>query len=189
MTGVWKNVDGLGLVIGALLIVAGCVGSKVLPPHESIPPPAWLNHLPASKEDLCAVGISGPTYYPEDAMANSTAQAFSELSRSVQVRIKSHLAVEQKGDSLGRSEVTVEETSAFMSEVVLKLVHVRDRWVSPSGHPTHGEQGSVYTLVCMPLGMSAADLGRHLQGHIPAANPRRPLLLKQTEAMMKEWAQ
>ena len=170
-----------------LLLVAACAGRQ-LPPGTA-PPPSWLDHLPASKEELCATGVSGPTFYPEDALANSTAQAFTELARGVQVKVKSDMTIRQQGDSVGRSEVTVEELSNFMTDVVVKLAQVRNRWVNPGDYPTRGERGTVYTLVCIPLAMSAAEIEQKVQGRIPVANPRLPLLLKQTEAVLKEWTQ
>ncbi len=174
--------------LAAVLLLTACVG-RPLPPTARAEPPSWLDQLPASKENLCAIGLSGPTYYPEDAVANSKAQAFTELARGIQVRVKSDMEIRQRGESSGASEVTVEELSAFMTEVVVKLAQVRSQWVNSGGFPTRGERGTVYTLVCMPLAMSAAEMGQKVQGRLPVANPRLPLLLKHTEAVMKEWTQ
>ena len=170
------------------LLLGACAGSEK-PPADAPVPPAWLDALPASKEEICATGISGPTYYPQDALANSKANAFTQLARAVQVKVTSQMTVRETADSTGRSEVSVEELSAFMSDAVLKLAQVRGQWVNPGGHPTRGEKGSAYTLVCMPLNLSTAELENKVRGQIPVANRRLPLLLQRTEEVMREWAQ
>lgn len=100
---------------------------------------------------MCAVGVSGPTYYQQDALAKSTSLAFTELSRSVQVRVTTEMVLRQHGESSGRSDIAVQEVSEFASDVVMRLAQVRAQWVNPGGYPNRGEAGVVYTLVCMPL--------------------------------------
>jgi hypothetical protein len=132
-----------------MVLLTGCAGAPL--PPSGTPPPAWLDRLPASQEELCAVGVSGPAYYQQDALAKSTSLGFTELSRSVQVRVTSEMAVRQQGESSGRSDIAVQEVSAFASDVVVRLAQVRAQWINPGGYPNRGEAGIVYTLVCMPL--------------------------------------
>jgi hypothetical protein len=179
---VWLLLLGLG---GVLL--GACVESGSPPITDAPRPPAWLDTMPPSKDDLCAIGVSGPTYYPQDALANSKANALTQLARAVKVKITSEMTVHEKADGMGRSEISVEELSGFMSDVVLKFAQVREQWVNPGGYATRGEKGSAYTLMCMPLNVTVAEMEENAKGQIPVSNPHLPLLRQRTEEVMREW--
>lgn len=114
-------------------------------------PPKWVHRMPSAKEDLCAVGVSGPTYYAEDARANSKSLAMTELARTLEVKVTAVLTMRSQGDSRG-SDTAMLEVAGFASEAVLKHAQVREQWVHAGGDPRYGERGTIYTLVCMPLG-------------------------------------
>ena len=69
------------------------------------------------------------------------------------------------------------------------LAQVRGQWVNPGGYPARGETGTAYTLVCMPLNVSAAQLQDTMRGGVRASNPHLPALIEQTEAVLRDWAQ
>ncbi|MBP8116164.1 MAG: hypothetical protein KAY09_00400 [Nitrospira sp.] len=130
------------MAAGFMLCLVGCAADPEAP--------AWLSAVPASTQELCAIGISGPTYYAEDARARSQASAMAELSRSVEVRVKTDLVLRSEGDS--RSvETRLDETAGFGSDVVLKHAQLREQWIQRKGDHAGGEPGTVYTLVCMPV--------------------------------------
>lgn len=127
----------------------GCAGGA-----ESVQvaanPPDWVYRMPSTKDDLCAVGVSGPTYYAEDARANSKTLAMTELARTLEVKVNADMTMRSQGDSRG-SETAMQEVAGFASEVVLKQAQVREQWVHVGGDPRYGTSGTIYTLVCMPL--------------------------------------
>ena len=135
--------DGMRVMAaGFMLCLVGCAADPKAP--------AWLSTVPASTQEICAIGISGPTYYSEDARARSQASAMAELARAVEVRVKTDLVLRSEGDS--RSvETRLDETAGFGSDVVLKQAQVREQWVQRKGDHAAGEPGTVYTLVCMPV--------------------------------------
>jgi hypothetical protein len=151
-------------------------------------PPDWLDHPQISKAELCATGVSGPTYYPQDAVARSRTAALNELGRAVQVRVTSELSMRQRESGTG-SSVSVEELSTFMSQAVLKLAQMRGQWINPGGYPSRGETGTTYSLICMPLTVSTAELENTARGITPVSNAALPLLIKESEAVFKEWTQ
>lgn len=112
--------------------------------------PAWVSQIPESKRELCAVGVSGPTYYAEDARAYSKDAAMVELARAVEVTVMSQMTIETSGDSV-TSDTNVRERVGFSSEVVLKNAQVREQWVSKGDNKQYGPTGTVYTLVCTAL--------------------------------------
>lgn len=134
------------IIVGmGLVLLAGCQTTPVSP--ES---PAWLGKVPGGQHELCAIGVSGPTYYSEDALVRSKAQAMTELSRTLEVRIKADMQIIEHGDNRG-SDARIVETSEFSSDVLIKQAQVKEQWVHPGGIEQYGVRGMVYTLVCMPL--------------------------------------
>jgi hypothetical protein len=135
------------LVIGVGLIVLGygCAGSQ-----EMWEPPTWISHVPGGADQVCAIGVSGPTFYSEDALARSKAQAMTELSRALEVHVHAEMLVHEREDSRG-SETSIVEKANFRSDVVLTRAQVKEQWVHPGGNERLGVRGMVYTLVCMPL--------------------------------------
>lgn len=97
--------------------------------------------------------------------------------------------MKQRESTGGQSGVSIEELSTFMSQAVLKFAQVRGQWVQAGGYQSRGETGTTYTLVCMPLNISEADLQETSHQITPVANPRLPLLIKESEAVLKEWRQ
>jgi len=115
------------------------------------PPPAWVTNIPQEKGRLCAMGVSGPTYYPEDAIVNSKTQGMSELGRSLKSQVKSQMLVQEHGGSSDYSDVKIEDAVALSSNQILELAEVKSRWVNSGGYPDHGTKGTVFTLICTPL--------------------------------------
>jgi len=132
---------GGGLLMGSL----GCAE-----PHPIKPYPTWVSQMPESKRELCAVGISGPTYYTEDARANSKAAAMTELARAVEVTVISQMTMQTSGDAT-TSDTIMRERAGFSSEVVLKNAQVREQWVNTGDGKQYGATGTVYTLVCTAM--------------------------------------
>jgi hypothetical protein len=131
-----------GVLIGAGLLL-GCFGCAEQ--H-----PTWISTLPESKKDICAIGVSGPTYYAEDARMNSRATAMTELARAVEVTVKSQMTMLTSGDTTS-SDTVIRETAGFNSEVVLKAAQVREQWVTTGENEQYGPKGTVYTLVCTAI--------------------------------------
>ncbi len=131
--------------VGVIVLGYGCAGSQ-----DMGEPPAWIRHVPGGADQVCAIGVSGPTFYSEDALVRSKAQAMTELSRSLEVHVQAEMLVNERGDSRG-SEASIVEESDFSSDVVLTRAQVKEQWVHPGGDERLGVRGMVYTLVCMPL--------------------------------------
>ena len=136
----WSVVMGMGL-----MVMVGCQTENVMTAA-----PSWLSRVPGGQHELCAIGVSGPTYYKEDAMAHSKAQAITELSRALKVKVKADLLITERGDHRGSSS-KIEGNSEFSSDVLLKNVQVKEQWIHPGGNDRHGVRGTVYTLACVPI--------------------------------------
>ena len=106
--------------------------------------------MPSTKEELCAVGVNGPTFYAEDAWAQSKTLAMTELARVLEVTVRSVLTVNSHGDNHG-VDTSIHEVGAFATEAVLRRAQVREQWIHDGHESRYGEYGTVYTLVCMPI--------------------------------------
>ena len=125
----------------ALWVLTGCASEKV---------PRWINQMPENDVELCAIGVSGPTYYVEDARTHSISLAKTELARTLEVKVKSEMVVHSEGDDRSFS-TRMGETASFASDVILKKAQVREQWVHTGDNKQYGKKGTVYTLMCMPL--------------------------------------
>ncbi|WP_447973110.1 hypothetical protein [Nitrospira sp. Kam-Ns4a] len=106
--------------------------------------------VPSAKGEVCAQGVSGPTYFAEDAKKASHDDALVKLAQAVKVRIQATIDFKESGDSRG-SDTEIRQQAGFASDVELKQAQLREQWVSPGADPRYGPKGTVYTLVCMPI--------------------------------------
>jgi len=140
-----------GLALGAVLLTGCMSGLAGSPASAPVVAPGWMAKLPEGGGQLCAVGTSGPTYYAEDARQNSVKIAMAELARAREVRVQAGQIIVESGGTK-EYEASVEGHTNFTSDVVLQNAQVREQWVHPGGDERYGPKGTVYTLVCMPLG-------------------------------------
>lgn len=152
----WKpRVRSAGTGILGVVVWLGLSGCAEAPVPASLrqpagPPPGWLDQPSAANDVLCAVGVSGPTYFPDEALGNSKAQALTELARAVRVRVTSEMDVNVSGGA-EHFQTRITERAKLETDAVVEKAQVRAQWVNPGGYPTRGEQGTVYTLVCAPV--------------------------------------
>lgn len=135
-----RQIAGILLGGGVLVGAVGCAEQH----------PAWIAEVPQSRSELCAVGISGPTYYAEDARVNSKAAAMTELARAVAVTVTSHLTMQTTGNATS-SDTAIRERAGFKSDVVLQHAQVREQWVQTGDGGTYGAKGTIFTLACTPI--------------------------------------
>jgi hypothetical protein len=152
-------VDGIrpGRIVAStlgLMLLLSCSESPriktdpVLPSSSAPLPPAWLDHPQISKDEICAIGVSGPTYFVEDALAASKAQAYTELGRSIQVIVTSHMQTLLSGNGEA-SSFQLHEQAVLDTQTKLEKAEVRDQWVNPGGYADLGQKGTVYTHLCV----------------------------------------
>ena len=147
----WVGKTFRHMLLSSCLVTAGCGGGSALESDAGDSPPSWLTNRSQDSGKLCAVGVSGPTYYPEDAIVNSKTQALSELGRSLKSQVKSQMLVQEHGGSGNYSDVEINDAVALSSNEILELAEVKSRWINSGEYQTHGTKGTVYTLICTPL--------------------------------------
>lgn len=135
----WSVAIGIGL-----MVIVGCQTENGV--RDA---PRWVRVTPQPPHELCAVGVSGPTYYQEDAMVRSKAQAMTALSRAWKVKVEAELRIQEREGHRG-SGLTIEDDSKLSSDVLLQKVRIKEQWMHPGGNERHGMPGTVYTLACVP---------------------------------------
>jgi hypothetical protein len=107
--------------------------------HEA---PPWLTNVPAG----CALGDSGPTLVPSDALAEARRSARARLvTRTAAVTTKSiEVVTGAAGEKDERREVTLEEAQGWVRNSEIVALWYDARGVGPEGAP-----GCAYAVACL----------------------------------------
>jgi hypothetical protein len=140
-----RFVAGLLLTGLCLLPFFGCSTRVVV--LRGGPCPAWVDKLPNTKGQLCAVGYSGPTFYQPDCVKNAAENARGHLSESISVTIKTiTVDVSDGGGGYFSNDVFV-QGSQSASDAVLNGSEIEAQWLDVQGE--RGMENGCYTMVCI----------------------------------------
>lgn len=125
--------------------------SRVLPEAFMGGIPEWLKNQKPSKKQLCAVGISGRTIKPEDAVAN----AIDDARRRVAVQICAvgdHAFVDYlSGGTYSFPDSQPSPAAvAHVNEVAGTDAEKVNSWLDADGVGPLGAKGAAYARVCIP---------------------------------------
>jgi hypothetical protein len=110
------------------------------PVKQGIQVPGWVDKIPESGQGkMYAVGFSGPTYWPQDALNNAAENARGKLA----------LAMTSHVEFLGMDSATARSQGGAIinkeaTDVVMQNSRIEASWVDENGD--RGEPGSVWTL-------------------------------------------
>lgn len=154
----------IGMVLlpltGCFLFLSGCVASHEVKPDKAVP--GWVLKVPGEKDRLCAVGVSEPTYFREDARKYASENARSELARTIHVNIKSIMVdiTTEKGGDIAEGRII--EASSWASDAALKESEITSFWYDEEGIAPVRKKGVSYALACMPLKNTAHGVSEQL---------------------------
>jgi hypothetical protein len=161
------------LALWITLATAGCAHATAgFPPATAPPPgeahftggarpPAWVNDLPQDKNALYATGISGPTFYSDDAVKYAGDNARVELGRAISSHITSaFLSVETNDGTTVDTASTIDATHDY-SDTVVENSEIVATWIDRSGSYS-GTQGTAYALAKIDL----------RKAHLPVPPPK-----------------
>jgi len=118
-----------------ILYSAGCGGAK----NGAVPD--WVRGTPSSPDYIYAVGISGKTFYPTDAITYATDNARRELASMIRTRI---ISMTETRDSSRNDDISIE--SIAVTDEDLQGSKVRKRWIDTDG-VTGVAPGTTYVLI------------------------------------------
>ena len=148
-----KFIVSLSVLAGFLI---GCqIIGKVKNASDSAP--RWVMKTPQEEGKLCAVGVSEPTFYWEDAKKYAADNSRKELARSLRLEINNILidVVTEKGSTM--DEGSIMQVSSWATSAVLKKSVIVDYWFDEEGTASHGRKGIVYALACLPINSTTVN--------------------------------
>jgi hypothetical protein len=159
----------------ALLIVAGC--AHAAPPPEAVAPavpsnprPGWVDHLPSQDGFVYAVGVSGPTFYPDDGLRYAAEKGRAQLAFDIASHVTAaSLSVETTGGGTMADSASVVDATHDYTDAIVRFSEVLSTWVDKIGDYS-GVPGTTYALV--RIKKSAATPGS--LPPVPAPAPASP---------------
>lgn len=132
-----------------LVLLLGCRTAPASRPEAS--PPGWLTQLPREQKAMYAVGVSGPTYYPEDAVRYAQEDGRIQLAHALASKVTAiTVAITSEQGSYADNAGVVESATGDYTEAVVELSEVVATWVDRSGRYS-GRAGTAYALVRIDL--------------------------------------
>ena len=117
---------------------------------------------------LYAVGIVGPTYFPEDGRRSAADEARKELARSISVKVESILVDIERSHGPGLlGEAGIVSASSWATDVVINGSQILEYWVDENGLVPHGQKGATYALVVLGLGGIPGALEEQAKATLP----------------------
>lgn len=122
--------------------------AHIPPPHPPAPPPSWVKHPPAtSKAKIYAVGVSGPTFDPEDSIRYAKDDARAQLAATISTHIQ-QLMVDYQDESGTQfhDKAIVAQADEQYTDTVVQNAQVLETWVDVEGELSDGRRGTAYAL-------------------------------------------
>jgi hypothetical protein len=128
-------------------------------------PPDWVTKEPKIEGMICAVGVSEPTFYSEDAKQYAGENARKELARILSIEIKTIMVdiISDKGGSV--DEGTVMQVSLWATSAVIENSKMMGYWYDAEGSVSQKKKVT-YGLCCMPRKFNKDDLRGRLKSDI-----------------------
>ena len=111
--------------------------------------PLWLFDFPTAGNEICTLGMAGPTLDPNDQDEQARRDAILNLSQSLEMTVNERLI------DNGRTVVTVQRSHTVSPQTeayVQEKVEIRENWSDEDGKGPLGRRGMIYVLACVPLG-------------------------------------
>lgn len=132
-------------------------------PVSARPPPSWVAQLPVSTATrVYAVGRSGPTFWPQDALANASEDARGKLALALASHVERLGQVSEANGGAGfagdRPERNAEASMSARvfdltkeaTDLVLSNARIEATWVDEAGD--RDERGTAWALAALDVG-------------------------------------
>ena len=137
-----------------------------LPPSAiggSFPPPDWVKGEPKRDGMICAVGLSGPTYFKDDAQIIAAENGRKELAKFLSIRIHTIMLDVATPTGSTVDEATVMQVSSWSTAVSLEKSQVIGYWYDADSAMPAGEK-MTYALCCLSKKQYKSGLEENLAG-------------------------
>lgn len=153
----------LACLILSVVVLFGC---RTTGDVEKAAPssPEWVTKAPGVKGMICAVGISEPAFYKDEAKETAAENARKELARSLSVDIKNIMIEVISDRGYGIDEAVVMEVSAWTTSAVVENSVIMGYWYDAEG-VVSPRRDMTYVLCCIPRRFNKDDLAKKLKDH------------------------
>jgi hypothetical protein len=148
MAMLWQSAKLTIVSLFMVIPVTGCSSTGGEKPHMASPPD-WLRGAVVRQDKVCAIGVSEPSYYIDDANEAAADNCRRQLAYTLSTQITSVMidtATERRNTV---EEASVSETTASISEMVVENAEVVEYWLDSSGQLSE-KKNITYALCCMP---------------------------------------
>jgi len=135
------------LLIALLMAACGTTSGMKGDPYV----PSWVLNTPRKSGSLCAVGMSEPTFYSDDAKGYAAENARKELARTLNTSIRNVMVEISTDRGSYVDEATVASVSSWTAKAVLHESTIKEYWFDSGGAASSGIKNITYALACMPL--------------------------------------
>src|SRR5438445_172492 len=181
-------------VLAFVVVVCACGGNAPQKPAPKLnrwgkplvarPAPDWVEKLPqSSRTRIVAVGRSGPTFWPQDALNNAREDARGKIALQLTAHVERYGAATDASGRAARG-LSVDEVShsedpeRSFRDLVQKGARIEQVWVDEDGSRPGDPPGSAWALAVIDVPSSAGgyqplenpDIGPALdrQGNVPS---------------------
>lgn len=117
-------------------------GSRIPTPDY----PAWLNEPTRGRSGICAIGIAGPTWKPEDQAASALSDARVSLGFALGSRIEKRIFDDGRG--VVKTARQVDPTAGAIARAA-SAEALEEQWLDEDGDGPLGLVGVLYGLACI----------------------------------------
>jgi len=143
-------------LLALALVLCACAGNAPQKPAPKLnrwgkplmarPAPDWVEKLPqSSRTRIVAVGRSGPTFWPQDALNNAREDARGKIALQLTAHVERYGAAT---DASGRAAHAV-DIDKEATDVLLRNARIEATWVDEAGE--RDEPASVWALAVLDL--------------------------------------
>jgi hypothetical protein len=156
-----ERIKKISLIMVGCIVLVSCQTTKES--RVTAPTPAWVSGEQQIKGMICAVGMSGPTYYKDEARGYALDDARAELARTLSVDIETIMVEITSGKGSRIDEATITQMSSWASAVVLENSEAQGYWYDSDGVVT-GRKNITFAYVCMPRKFDREHFEASLKG-------------------------
>lgn len=151
----------LCLILVFLSFLAGCQSAPTKGTGD--PPPDWVTGKPRMDDMICAVGMSEPTFYKNEAQEYAAENARKQLALTLSVEIRNIMVdiSTERGSTV--DEATVTEVSSWASTSVIEGSKIMGYWYDGAGVVAR-RPGMSFVLCCIPKKLDRESLASSISG-------------------------
>ncbi len=129
-----------------VLLLAACSGGRA-EQRPASPAPKWVKSPPeSSKAKIYAVGMSGPTYYREDAIQYAKDDARAQLAATISTHVQQLMVDVQEANGAYHDSADVISADEQYTDTVVQNAQILETWVDEDGAFSDGRKGTTYAL-------------------------------------------